>query len=181
MPTVASGATISGVWVTPMTAMAQARAQAMTGGMIDANIIAANTAVGNYFMVTDMLHTQPMNPSVPGSAATATQNMKNCGAVVGAMSQYAKGLTMPMSYSFVTAMMNDATDGIMDGKANGTPISMSMGGMMGPTMMQPSAGTSGLAMGMSTFMGSGANLSGATATDMAALIQKLNSSNGQLQ
>jgi hypothetical protein len=34
---------------------------------------------------------------------------------------------------------------------------------------------------MSTFMGSGANLSGATATDMAALIQKLNSSNGQLQ
>jgi hypothetical protein len=181
MPTVASGATISGVWVTPMTAMAQARAQAMTGGMIDANIIAANTAVGNYFMVTDMLHTQPMNPSVPGSAATATQNMKNCGAVVGAMSQYAKGLTMPMSYSFVTAMMNDAADGIMDGKANGTPISMSMGGMMGPTMMQPSAGTSGLAMGMSTFMGSGANLSGATATDMAALIQKLNSSNGQLQ
>jgi hypothetical protein len=164
-----------------MTAMAQARAQAMTGGMIDANIIAANTAVGNYFMVTDMLHTQPMNPSVPGSAATASQNMKNCGAAIGAMSQYAKGLTMPMSYSFVTAMMTDAADGVMDGKANGTPISMSMGGMMGPTMMQPSAGTSGLAMGMSTFMGSGANVSGATATDMAALIQKLNSSNGQLQ
>ncbi len=181
MPTVASGATISGVWVTPMTAMAQARAQAMTGGMIDANIIAANTAVGNYFMVTDMLHTQPMNPSVPASAATATQNMKNCGAVIGAMSQYAKGLTMPMSYSFVTAMMNDAADGIMDGKANGTPISMSMGGMMGPTMMQPSAGTSGLATAMSSFMGSGANLSGATATDMAPLIQKLNASNGQLQ
>ena len=181
MPTVASGATISGVWVTPMTAMAQTRAQAMTGGMIDANIIAANTAVGNYFMVTDMLHTQPMNPSVPGSAATATQNMKNCGAVIGAMSQYAKGLTMPMSYSFVTAMMNDAADGIMDGKANGTPISMSMGGMMGPTMMQPSAGTSGLATAMSSFMGSSANLSGATATDMAPLIQKLNASNGLLQ
>lgn len=181
MPTVASGATISGLWVTPMTAMAQTRAQAMTGGMTDANIIAANTAVGNYFMVTDMLHTQPMNPSVPASAATATQNMKNCGAVIGAMAQYAKGLTMPMSYSFVTAMMNDAADGIMDGKANGTPISMSMGGMMGLTMMQPSAGTSGLATAMSSFMGSGANLSGATATDMAALIQKLNASNGQLQ
>jgi hypothetical protein len=181
MPTVASGATISGVWVTPMTAMAQARAQAMTGGMTDANITAANTAVANYFLVTDMLHTQPMNPSVPGSAALATQNMKNCGAVIGAMSQYAKGITMPMSYSFVTAMMNDAADGVMDGKANGTPIAMSMGGMMGPTMMQPSAGTSGLATAMSSFMGSSANLSGASAGDVAALLQKLNSSNGLLQ
>lgn len=181
MPTVASGATTSGVWVTPMTAMAQARARAMTGGMTDANITAANTAVANYFMVTDMLHTQPMNPSVPSSAATATQNMKNCGAVIGAMSQYAKGLTMPMSYSFVTAMMDDAADGIMDGKANGMAISMSMGGIMGIAMMQPIAGTSGLAMAMSGFMGSSANVSGATAADVAALIQKLNSSNGQLQ
>ncbi len=61
--------------------MAQARAQAMPGGMTDANIMAANTAVGNYFMVGDILHTQPMNPSVPGSAATATQDTKNYGAV----------------------------------------------------------------------------------------------------
>ncbi len=181
MPTVASGATTSGVWITPLTAMAQARAQAMAGGMTDANIMAANAAVGNYFMVSDILHTQPMNPSVPGSAAMATQDMKNCGAVIGAMSQYAKGLAMPMSYSFVTAMMNDAADGMMDGKANGSPISMSMGGMMGPTMMQANAGTSGLATAMSSFMGSSANLSGATASDVAPLIQKLNSSSGLLQ
>lgn len=161
--------------------MAQTRAQGMTGGMTDANILAANKAVGNYFMVTDILHTQPMNPSVPGSAAMATQDMKNCGAVIGAMSQYAKGLAMPMSYSFVTAMMNDAADATMDGKANGTPISMSMGGMMGPTMMPPNAGTSGLAMAMSNFLASSANLSGATASDMGVVIQKLNSSNGLLQ
>jgi hypothetical protein len=83
MPTIQSGATISGVWVTPMTAMAQVRAQAMTGGMSDANIVAANAAVGNYFMVGDILRTQPMNPSVPGSATMATQEMKNCGAVIG--------------------------------------------------------------------------------------------------
>ena len=181
MPTVASGATTSGVWVTPLTAMAQARAQAMGGGMIEVNIMAANTAVGNYFMAPDILHTQPMNPSAPGSAAMATQDMKNYGAVIGAMSQFAKGLTMPTAYSFVTAMMNDAADGMMDGKANGSPIAMSMGPMMGPTMMQPNAGTSGLATAMSSFMGSSANLSGATAGDVAALIQKLNSSSGQLQ
>jgi len=180
IPTVASGATMSGVWVTPLTAMAQTRAQAMTGGMIDANIMAANADVGNYSMVTDILHVQPMNPLVPGSAAMATQDMKNYGAVIGAMSQYATGLNMPMSYSFVTAMMNDAADGMMDGKTNVTQISMSMGGMMGPTMMQSNAGTSGLAAAMSSFLGSGANLSGATASDVAALIQKLNSSSGGL-
>jgi hypothetical protein len=161
--------------------MAQARAQAMTGGMTDANIMAANTAVGNYFMVGDILHTQPMNPAVPGSAATATQDMKNCGAVIGAMSQYAKGLTMPMSYSLVTAMMNDAADGMMDGKANGAQISMSMGGMMGAAMMQSNAGTSGFAGAMSNFMGSSANLSGATVSDVSALMQRLNSSSGLLQ
>jgi hypothetical protein len=88
---------------------------------------------------------------------------------------------MPMSSSFVTAMMNDAADGMMDGKTNGTQISMSMGGMMGPTMMQPNAGTSALAMAMSNFLGSSANVSGATASDLSALIQKLNSSSGQLQ
>jgi hypothetical protein len=153
----------------------------MTGGMTDANIVAANKAVGNYFMVGDILHTQPMNPSVPGSAATATQDMKNCGAVIGAMSQYARGLAMPMSYSFVTAMMNDAADGMMDGKADGAQISTSMGGMMGGSMMQPNAGTSGLAAAMSSFLGSSANLSGVTASDLAVLTQKLNASSGLLQ
>jgi hypothetical protein len=181
LPTVTSGATTTGVWITPLTAMAQARAQAMAGGMIDANVMAANTAVGNYFMVGDILHTPPMNPSMPGSAATATQDMRNGGAVIGAMSQYAKGLGMPMSYSLVTAMMDDATDGMMNGRNNGAPISMSMGGMMGATMMQSNAGTSGLAAAMSGFMGSNANLSGATVNDVAPLIQKLNSSGGQLQ
>lgn len=180
MPTIANGATTSGVWITPLTAMAQTRAAAMTGGMIDANIMAANTAVGTYFMVTDILHAQPMNPLAPGSATMATQDMKNCGAVIGAMSQYATGLNMPISYSFVTAMMNDAADGMMDGEMNGTQISMSMG-MMGPMLMQPDAGTSGLAMAMSGFLGSSANLSGATASDVAALIQKLNSSSGVMQ
>ena len=180
MPTIASGASVTGVWVTPLTSMAQARAQAMTGGMLDANIMAANAAMGNYFMVSDILRVQPMNALVPGSAATATQDMKNCGAAIAAMSQYASSLNMPVSAAFITAMMHDASDGMMDGRTNGTPISMSMGGMMGPTMMQPSAGTSGLAMAMSSFLGSRSNLSGATASDMAALIQKLTSSTGQL-
>jgi hypothetical protein len=72
--------------------------------------------------VTDILHTVPMNPMVTGSGSAATQNQKNYGMSIAAMSQYAKTQGMTTSSSgMVTAMMNDASDGVMDGM---------MGGMM---------------------------------------------------
>ncbi|MGE5319276.1 MAG: hypothetical protein ACM3KD_03770 [Hyphomicrobiaceae bacterium] len=181
VPTVAAGATTDGLWVTPLTSMAQARAQAMSGGMMDANVAAANTSIGTYFMVSDILHVPPINTQLMGAAASATQDMLNYGMMIAAMSQYAKNINMAVSSSFIMAMMNDASDGMMDGKMGSTAISMPMGGMMGgSTMMQASAGTSGLANAMSNFLGSSANLCGATMTDMAALMQKLISSGGQL-
>ena len=86
---------------------------------------------------------------------------------------------MTTSSAFVTAMMNDASDGMMDGRMGSNQVSM--GGMMGPGgMMQPNAGTTGLAMAMTDFMSSGMNHSGLTAADMNVLIQKLSSSSGQL-
>jgi len=179
IPTINSNSNISGIWITPLTSMAQARAQAMGGGMIDANITAANTAVGNYFAVGDILHTQPMNPMLTGSGSTASQDQRDCGFVIAAMSQYAKDLGMPVSSAFVTAMMSDASDDIMNGEAGSVQISM--GGMMGSgSMMQPDAGTTGLATAMTDFLSSSMNLSGLTAADMNVLIQKLASSNGQL-
>ena len=87
---------------------------------------------------------------------------------------------MTVSSAFVTAMMSDASDGVMDGKAGNSQISMGGGMMMGSNMMQPTAGTSGLAAAMSTFLGSGMNLSGLNAASMNVLIQKLSASNGQL-
>ena len=99
---------------------------------------------------------------------------------LAAMSQYAKGLNMTSSSSMVTAMMDDAADGVMDGKKGGSQISMSMGGMMGSGVMAPAAGTSGLGAAMSTFMNSAANASGMTAADMAALVQKLTHSDGHV-
>lgn len=179
--TMASGSTMSGVMITPLTSMAQLRAQTMSGGMTDANIVAANAAVGSYFMAGDILHVHPMDPLSAGSAATASTDAKHYGMVVAAMSQYAKDMNMPVSSTFVTAMMRDAADGVMDAMIDGMSIVMPMGGMMGQNMMQSIAGTSGLATAMANFMGSGFNVSGATATDMFALMQKLGSSDGQLQ
>jgi hypothetical protein len=181
IPSVAAGATISGIQVTPITAMAQRRAEQMSGHMTDANIAAANTAMGNYFSVNDILHTQPMNPLANNSGTTAgvTQDMKNYGMVLAAMSQSAKTLNMNTS-TLVTGMMSDATDGVMNGMmTGGSPIQMPMGGgMMGS--MPSTAGTSSLGAAMTSFISSGANASGLTTPDMAALITKLNISNGQI-
>ena len=185
MPNIAAGAAISGIQVTPVTAMAQTMAQHMTGGMTDANITAANTGMGNYFTVSDILHTQPINPLIPGSgtAVGITQDMKNYGLTLAAMSQSAKTLNMAVSSSFVTAMMSDASDGVMNGMMGSTQITMPMsGGMMGGGMgnMASTAGTNGLGIAMTGFMNSAANVSGLTATNMATLINKLNGAGGQI-
>lgn len=180
MPAVLAGATTSGIQVTPVTAMAQAMAQRMTGGMTDANIAAANAATGQYFVVNDILHTVPMNPLVAGSGAGASQDARNYGVTLAAMSQYAHTITMANSSGLVTAMMNDASDGVMDGRMGVSPISMSMGGMM-TSMMASTAGTSSLATAMTDFMNNlTVNKSGLTAADMTALIGKLTLSNGRI-
>ncbi|HEX9135764.1 MAG TPA: hypothetical protein VF905_02315 [Nitrospirota bacterium] len=185
IPTMASGATVTGIQMTPLTSMAQARAQAMAGGMTDANIAAANTAVGNYFMVSDILRTQPMNAAVSGSGGTAITDMRNYGIAIAAMSQYAQTIGMADPAALISDMMQDASDGIMNGMMGSTSITMGGmgGGMMGGggTMMQSTAGTSGLATAMTTFMGSATNKSGLSSTDMQTLINKLNTSNGTIQ
>lgn len=181
IPSVAAGASTTGIQVTPLTSMAQARAQAMTGRMTPDNMRTANTAVGTYFMVSDVLHTKPMDPLVAGSGAASTSDERNYGMALAAMSQYAAGIGMTSSSSgFVTAMMKDASDGVMDGMMGSTGVSMTgMGGMMGG-MMQSTAGTSGLATAMGTFVGSAMNRSGVPLADMQALMNQLATSNGQL-
>jgi hypothetical protein len=110
VPSVTAGATTSGIQITPLTSMAQARAQDMAGGMTPANIATANGAVGSYFSVGDILHTVPMNPLAPGSGAGATQDAKNYGMCIAAMSEYAKGLGMTTSSSgIVTAARTSAS------------------------------------------------------------------------
>ena len=168
MPQAIAGAVMGGVQITPLTSMAQAMAQAMSGGMTPANITAANTAMGNYFSVSDIVYTHPMNPLTPGSGTGATQDMRNYGMILAAMSQYANVIGMPISSGMVTAMMNDASDGVMNGMMGNTQIMMGgMGGMMGNNPLSTNAGTSGLANAMTAFMGSAMNRSGLTVSGYA--------------
>ena len=180
MPTVATGSSVTGIQVTPVTAMAQELAKNMAGGMTDANIASANAAMGSYFAVSDILHVQPMNPLTAGSGVAANTDARNYGMTLAAMSQYAKSLNMPSSAAVVTLMMNDAADGMMDGRKNGVQISMGMGGMMGSGMMASTAGTSSLASAMTDFMNSPANVSGLKSPEMTQLMQKLSTSSGRL-
>jgi hypothetical protein len=179
----ASGAMIENIEITPVTSMAQEWAQDMAGGMTQANIASANSAMGQFFDISDILTTHPMDPLVQDSGAGANQAQRNYGMTLAAMSQEAYQLAMPNSSGIVTAMMNDASDGKMDGMMGGNNISMGgMGGMMGGVMMQSTAGTSDLASAMTTFIDNTTyNRSGLTTTDMQALINKLNASTGTIQ
>jgi hypothetical protein len=165
--------------------MAQAMAQNMSGGMTAANVGSANTAVGNYFMMGDILTISPMDPVVAASGTSASQDQKNYGMSIAAMSQYAKTIGMSVSSSgMVTAMVKDASDGVMNGMMGTTSITMSGmgGGMMGGgTMMLSTAGTSGLATAMTTFVGSSMNKSGVQSPAMQPLIDKLTASTGTIQ
>ncbi len=180
IPSMSAGSTVSGIQMTPMTSMAQSMAQNMLGGMTQSNITQANNSMGSYFGINDILHTVPMNPAINGSGTAANQDMKNYGMTIAAMSQYAKDIGMPFSSGMVTAMMNDASDGHMNGMMGNSGV-MIGGGMMGGTMMAPNAGTTGLADAMMKFIQSPMNKSGVTVQDMGNLINKLSTSNGIIQ
>jgi hypothetical protein len=179
VPSVTAGAAVTGMQVTPLTSMAESMAEHMAGGLTAANITAANSAVGAYFMIDDIVHTPPMNPLVPGSASAASQSMINYGMTLAAMSRYARNAGATVPSSMVTSMMLDAADGVMDGWDGATQIRMG-GGMMGGAMMPATAGTSGLAGAMGDFLGSNANASGVTQATMASLMQRLAASDGRM-
>jgi hypothetical protein len=186
IPFMTAGSTMSGIQITPLTSMAQSMAQGMSGSMTQTNITTANNAMGQYFDVSDLLHTTPMNPDVNNSGAGANQDMKNYGMTIASICQYAKDIGIPNSSTIVTAMMDDASDGHMNGMMGNTQIQMGggmMGGgmMAGGMMMSSNAGTSGLATAMSEFIQSTMNKSGVTVQDMQTLINKLQTSNGLIQ
>ena len=110
----------------------------------------------------------------------ASMASRNYGITLAAMSQYAKEQGLSASSAMVTAMMNDAADGTLDGKMSGSQVTMGMGGGMGSMQMSADAGTTGMATAMTNFLNSSENISGLTPTDMSALINSLKASGGQL-
>ncbi|MFA7383796.1 MAG: hypothetical protein WC001_10130 [Desulfurivibrionaceae bacterium] len=176
MPSLPSTGTIANTNITPLTSMAQAMAQNMPGGMTVANITVANGAITHYFLVGDILTTPPMNPLIFGAGTGASPESRNYGLALAAMSQYAKEMGLPSSAGIVTAMMNDAADGTMDGMLGNRGIEMRGGG----TTMSNAAARSGLADAMTNFAQSPMNRSGVAVAEMQTLMSQLRTSTGQL-
>lgn len=103
------------VQITPLTAMAAARAQAMAGGLTAANIDAANQQVGTHFGGIDILNIQPVNPLIANSATGATQNAVNYGLVLAGLSAEAHTLGLTNPFDLVVALVQDFSDGIFNG------------------------------------------------------------------
>jgi hypothetical protein len=178
--TVNAGSRMSGIQITPLTSMAQTWAAHMAGGMTTTNIDTANSHIGEHYVGpgADIVMTHPIDPTVMGSANGASVEAKNYGMMLAAMSQQAHGLGMTTSSSaMVTAMLDDASDGIMDGTMGGTAINMSgMGGMMGGGQMNmmATAGTTQLATAMATFISGSMNQSGViSVTEMRSLMDQM--------
>jgi hypothetical protein len=176
--TITAGSTTAGIQVTPLTSMAQAWAEHMAGGMTAANITLANTHVGAAYVGAgaDIVMMHPIDPTAAGSANGASVEAKNYGMMLGAMSQLAHDLGMTTSSStMVHAMLEDASDGVMDGMMSGAAIDMSgMGGMMGGGHMMGSAATTQMATAMSHFVVNPMNQSGVTSVaEMQSLMDQM--------
>ncbi len=149
--------------ITPLTTMAVARAQAMTGGLTPDNINAANLQVGYRFGSIYILSTQPINPLVVNSATGATQDAINYGLILAGLSKEAQTLGLTNPLDLVTALAQDFSDGVFNGEAGSTTIQLN------GSAMNPATGTTGLGAAISTFSADTShNVSGGTVP--AALI-----------
>ncbi len=175
IPFMEPGRRINGIQITPLTTIAQKTAQKMAGGMTVFNINRSHNAIGRYFDINDILFTPPMNAMVDGSGNTSDRDMRNYGMVLAGMSQYSYMQGVINSSDMITSMMDDASDGHMNGIAGEFPT------MLGGNMLMPiDAGTVGLAEGMIAFIRSPMNMSGIGIEDMQMLIDKLVSSGGSI-
>ena len=109
--TVTAGSTTAGIQVTPLTAMAQAWAEHMTGGMTAANAMLANSHIGAAYVGpgADIVMMHPIDPTVAGSANGASIEAKNYGMILAAMSQSAHDLGMTTSSSALVTALCTAT------------------------------------------------------------------------
>lgn len=119
------------IGVTPLTHMAAALAlQSVASGSTVAGAIAdANGRIAQYFGLDNILTVQPMNPTVAGSAAAATQAQKNYALILAGISKYAQTNAVANPLDLVDALAADASDGALDGMQGSAPIPLGAGNL----------------------------------------------------
>ncbi len=137
--------------VTPFTHMAAALAQSeiQAGVAPDKAVISANEAIAKQYGLKSILSVVPVD-ATNSNVAQATSDEKQYGLLLGGFAQLAKNLGV-RSIDLANALAKDWSDGKLDGKENGNPITITSGPVLG------NAGINGLSDATKQFAGSGKN------------------------
>ena len=157
--------------ITPLTTFAAALAQAMSGGLSNANITSANQQVSSYFSTTgatiDILNTQPINPLIANSAIGQPQSAINYGLILAGISQEAQTMATSDPLALVHVLASDFSDAEFNGYAGAAELLNS-----GGSFMSPNTGTTNLGTAILTFSSNSLlNLSGGSV--LSGLVTKI--------
>ncbi len=152
--------------VTPLTHMASLRARQdiKVNKITDvaAAIEAANTKIGEYFGILDIVKNVPIDPTVANSAVGVSQTRVDYALVMAGISQRASTGGME-PFALVNALAKDAEDGVFDGKQNGTQLTVAKTDGSTANLSAADAKTA-LSANIDTFQQSTTNISGGDAT-----------------
>ena len=120
--------TIANVAITPLTTMAAARvfARAGSGEVTESLVNGVNALVGSMYGIADIIGTTPVEVTafLPFGA---TANAQQYGLLMAAFSQQAANFGLANPLIFLNGVVEDFSDGVLDGLRNGTAVSISGG------------------------------------------------------
>ena len=138
--------TIANVAITPFTTMAAARvfARAGSGAVTESLVNGVNALVGSMYGIADIIGTMPVEVTafLPFGV---TANAQQYGLLTAAFSQQAANFSLANPLIFVNSVVDDFSDGLLDGLRNGIAIPIP-GGTLPAT-----AGAAGLAVAADAF------------------------------
>jgi hypothetical protein len=136
--------------ITPLTHMAAKRARALAseGAPLQTAVESSNIGVARQYGVDDILSTQPVPAYDDEWVSRANVYERQYSLVIAGISEEASLLNMD-TVGFAEALAEDASDGLLDGKENGEPVTMES--LSGGTMrLDPDAGTEGVQDGINS-------------------------------
>jgi fibronectin type 3 domain-containing protein len=152
--------------VTPLTHMASLRARQdirVNKSDVATAIDSANTKIGEYFKILDIITNVPIDPTVANSGVGVSQTRIDYAMVLGGISQRASTGGMD-PFSLVDALSRDAEDGVFDGKQNGVQLTVAKANGVGAANLDAADAKAALSANINTFQRSTANVSGGNVT-----------------
>jgi len=157
------------VAVTPLSNMAAARARVLAAGgePLSTAVSAANAGVGEQYQIPDIIQLLPVAADSASEVRTSTRDQRDYGLVLAGIAQEAHSLGV-RAIDLAEALATDASDGILDGKVKGSPVTIAGSGPAVETAivrlvsapLTVNAGTSGVQTGINTFIGGAQNKTG---------------------